>query len=206
MYIFLKNWWRWSYICWKASQRYLCHSRKITGSKTKSGSSWKGSTYQVGQFLNFIFLEKFPWNWNCNIYIFRAKRRWRKAVTGDPNKRIRDYMKETPQVKMQDKFSFTLGVIVICLSEFLILRMPNLFQYFYFALMSVLIAWRYYDYSLIKSELFLMDFCYFVNLSVFLQTVFYPDDLAWFKANYVLTQGPICIAIVVWRNSLVFHR
>ena len=153
-----------------------------------------------------FFLEKFPWNWNCNIYIFRAKRRWRKAVTGDPNKRIRDYMKETPQVKMQDKFSFTLGVIVICLSEFLILRMPNLFQYFYFALMSVLIAWRYYDYSLIKSELFLMDFCYFVNLSVFLQTVFYPDDLAWFKANYVLTQGPICIAIVVWRNSLVFHR
>jgi len=135
----------------------------------------------------------------------KAKRRWRKAVTGDPNKRIRDYMKETPQVKMQDKFSFTLGVIVICLSEFLILRMPNLFQYFYFALMSVLIAWRYYDYSLIKSELFLMDFCYFVNLSVFLQTVFYPNDLAWFKANYVLTQGPICIAIVVWRNSLVFH-
>merc|ERR1712141_183023 len=54
----------------------------------------------------------------------KAKRRWRKAVTGDPNKRIRDYM--------QDKLSFTLGVIVIVLSEFLILRMPNLFQYFYF--------------------------------------------------------------------------
>jgi len=60
----------------------------------------------------------------------KAKRRWRKAVTGDENKRIRDYMKETPQVKMQDKISFTLGVIVICLSEWLILRTPNLFQFF----------------------------------------------------------------------------
>merc|ERR1712141_124746 len=135
----------------------------------------------------------------------KAKRRWRKAVTGDENKRIRDYMKETPQVKMQDKISFTLGVIVICLSEWLILRTPNLFQFFYITVMSVLLAYRYYDYAKIKSELYLLDFCYFVNLSVILQTSFYPDNLLWFKANYVLTQGPICIAIVVWRNSLVFH-
>ena len=28
----------------------------------------------------------------------KAKRQWRAAVTGDPNKRIRDHMKETPQV------------------------------------------------------------------------------------------------------------
>ena len=40
---------------------------------------------------------------------FRARRKWRETVTGDPNKRIRDHMKETPQVKMLDKFSFTLG-------------------------------------------------------------------------------------------------
>ena len=39
----------------------------------------------------------------------RAQRKWRQAVTGDPKKRIRDHMKETPQVKMLDKFSFTLG-------------------------------------------------------------------------------------------------
>ena len=98
-------------------------------------------------------------------------------------------MKETPQVKMLDKFSFTLGVISICLSEWLILRVPNMFQYFYILLMSLLLIYRYYDYSLIKSELYLLDFCYFVNLSVVLQTVYYPDNMEWFKANYVLTQG-----------------
>ena len=36
---------------------------------------------------------------------FRARRRWRAAVTGDPEKRIRDHMKETPQVKLMDKVS-----------------------------------------------------------------------------------------------------
>ena len=45
---------------------------------------------------------------NINV-ISRARRKWRETVTGDPNKRIRDHMKETPQVKMLDKFSFTLG-------------------------------------------------------------------------------------------------
>ena len=28
----------------------------------------------------------------------KARRGWRKIITDDPNKRIRDYMKETPQV------------------------------------------------------------------------------------------------------------
>jgi len=135
----------------------------------------------------------------------KAQRRWRKAVTGDPDKRIRDYMIETPQVKMLDKVSFTLGVIVICLSEWLILRQPNLFPYFYYAIMAVLMAYRYYDYASQKAELFMLDFCYFINLSVICQTAFYPDNLMWFKANYVLCMGPICIAIMVWKNSLVFH-
>jgi len=135
----------------------------------------------------------------------KAKRSWRKAVTGDPDKRIRDHMKETPQVKMLDKISFTMGVIVICLSEWLILRQPNLFSYFYYTVMAILLAYRYYDYALQKAELFMLDFCYFVNLSVVLQTGFFPDNLLWFKANYVLCMGPICIAIMVWKNSLVFH-
>lgn len=72
----------------------------------------------------------------------RAKRQWRQAVTGDPDKRIRDHMKETPQVKMKDKFSFTIGVLAIVLSEWLILRMPHLFPMFYVGLMSLLITWR----------------------------------------------------------------
>ena len=81
------------------------------------------------------------------------------------------------------------------------------------------------------------DFCYFVNLSVTLQTAFFPGHLLWYKvkklkynylpnsqlfssfiikasfdahvvtiqANYMLAMGPLMTAIMVWKNSLVFH-
>jgi len=37
------------------------------------------------------------------------------------------------------------------------------------------------------------------------QTWLCPNNLTWFKANYVLCMGPLMSAIVVWHNSLVFH-
>ena len=39
------------------------------------------------------------------VFKFQVREHWRKIATGDPNKRVRDYMTETPQVKMKDKFS-----------------------------------------------------------------------------------------------------
>ena len=55
----------------------------------------------------------------------------------------------------------------------------------------------------------MIDFCYFVNLSAILQTLFCGCEGAlcgnWFQMNYILTQGPIATAIVLWGNSLVFH-
>ena len=97
------------------------------------------------------------------------------------------------------------GVLTICLSEWLLLRIPHLFPTFYVLLMSMLLIWRFIDYKAIKSELYMLDFCYFVNMSVAVQVLFYPNNQTWFDANYVLSLGPICLAIVVWHNSLVFH-
>lgn len=134
-----------------------------------------------------------------------ARRQWRKVVTGDPEKRIRDHMKENPQVKWIDKVSFTLGVMCICFSEWLALRHPEHFPIYYYTLMALLLINRYFSYAQDKYELFMLDFCYFLNLSVVAQTCFFPNNLTWFKANYVLAMGPLIFAIVVWHNSLVFH-
>ena len=106
---------------------------------------------------------------------------------------------------MLDKFSFTLGVLAIVFSEWCLLRKPTLFPAFYTALMLLLMCWRYWDYSKQKYELFMLDFCYFVNMSVMVQYFFYPDNREWFDVNYVMCSGPVCMAIVVWHNSLVFH-
>jgi len=135
----------------------------------------------------------------------RAQRKWRKTVTGDPDKRIRDHMKEVPQVKMVDKLSFTFGVLCLCGSEWLALRHADWFPLYYYAIMTMLLVWRFIAYSKDKYQLFMLDFCYFVNFSVILQTAFFPENTNWFKANYILCMGPLMFAIIVWKNSLVFH-
>ena len=72
----------------------------------------------------------------------RAKRRLRKVVTGNPDKKVRDYMKEVPQVKLVDKLSFTFGVMCIIVTEFLALRYPQWFTTFYLILITGLAARR----------------------------------------------------------------
>ena len=98
---------------------------------------------------------------------------------------------------MLDKFSFTLGVLTIVFSEWCLLRKPHLFPAFYAALMLFLMAWRYVDYKAQKYQLFMLDYCYFVNLSVVIQYFFFPDNREWFDVNYVMCSGPVCMAIVV---------
>ena len=113
----------------------------------------------------------------------KVTRRWRKAVTGDPNKRIRDHMKEVPQVKMIDKLSFTFGVLCICGSEWLALRHADWFPLYCTTIMTTLLLWRLITYTKDKFQLFMLDFCYFVNLSVALQTFFFMSNIDWFKVS-----------------------
>lgn len=135
----------------------------------------------------------------------KVRRKMRSAVTGDPDVSIRKHMKEVPQVKMTDKISFTMGVITIVGSEWLALRHPEMFPLYYYFIMTMLLIWRWITYSRDKYQFFMLDICYFVNLSVIIQTNLFPENLVWYKANYVLCMGPVLTAIVTWRNSLVFH-
>ena len=63
-------------------------------------------------------------------------------MTGNPDKKVRDYMKEVPQVKLVDKLSFTFGVMVIIATEFLALRYPQYFTMFYLVLITGLLVNR----------------------------------------------------------------
>ncbi len=71
--------------------------------------------------------------------------------------------------------------------------------------MLLLFVLRYFMYKASKFHLFMLDFCYVVNISCMLQALFFPNCVSWFSANFVLTMGPLCMAIPTWRNSLVFH-
>ena len=87
------------------------------------------------------------------------------------------------EVKTVDKLSFTFGVICIILTEFLALREPTYFTPFYLLLMALLLSNRYLEYSALNEHLFMLDFCYFMNLSVVIQTTLFPSHLLWYKVR-----------------------
>ena len=70
---------------------------------------------------------------------------------------------------------------------------------------------RYLTYKAIKNQFFMLDFCYFLNVSVLLQSLICTPTSdsgfcgTWFKSNFMMSHGPIALAILAWQSSLVFH-
>ena len=106
---------------------------------------------------------------------------------------------------VRDKLSFTFGVLVVCCVELVVLWYPVHLPEFYTILSSALVAARYVRYKRLKRQLFLIDFCYFFNTSLMLQMIVAPSNRLWFEVNYIAAMGPVCSAIYLNRNSLVFH-
>ena len=56
--------------------------------------------------------------------------------------------------------------------------------------MTLLMLLRYTTYRAINNHFFMLDFCYFMQISVITQTLLFPPTsafgAAWFKANFAL--------------------
>ncbi len=123
----------------------------------------------------------------------------------NPTVQLTAFIEREPDVKTLDKISFMMGVSIICFSEFIFLKHPEWFPFYYQSLITLLIIMRAFFYFQSKAQFFLMDFCYAVNASCIAQTLAWQDNLTWCKLNYIFAMGPLCVAIPMWRNSLVFH-
>jgi hypothetical protein len=59
----------------------------------------------------------------------KLKRKWRKIVTGDEEKKVRVHLKETQKtpdfIKLFDKISFTVGVLNIVSCQYFLLNLPG---------------------------------------------------------------------------------
>jgi hypothetical protein len=109
------------------------------------------------------------------------KRRWREAISGDPDRRIRDHMDDREvqkRVKLVDTASFTLGIVMIMFAEFLLIGYPGGFPWFYLVTLVLLMLMRYSTYKAIKNHFFMLDFCYFVQVSALLQSL-----LCWVSSD-----------------------
>jgi hypothetical protein len=140
------------------------------------------------------------------IYV-PSKKLMRKVVTGDEKKRVRDLIKEKkdkPQyIKLFDKISFTLFTLTLPICQYFLLNRPQYFWIWFSFIIPILLVARYFYFHSIKMEYFLYDFCYFSNLLSLLTIYYTPQWL--FRMVFIFVNGPVTLAILVWRLSLVFH-
>ena len=118
---------------------------------------------------------------------------------------IRENINDPDFVMTIDKISFVTGVLIIMLTEAFLFLCPSRIPILYTTLLIPLLLMRYYLYRKDKMHYYMYDFCYYQQLLVLLQIHKFPENEFLFKVNFGLTTGPIAIAVILWRNSLVFH-
>ncbi|KAJ8603470.1 hypothetical protein CTAYLR_005103 [Chrysophaeum taylorii] len=155
--------------------------------------------------------------------IRELRRRSRLHVTGDENVRIRDhvrknvnkrvvrvkshvreYVERPPVVKTVDKILFTSGVVWVVGTEYVLLCAQHRMAAWYVFSILPLMTHRVVTYRKSGFIYFCLDFCYFTNLLCFVCIALeVPPRL--FEIVFSLCNGPLVFAIVVWRNSFIFH-
>eukprot|EP01061_Rhynchopus_euleeides_P012038 TRINITY_DN21642_c0_g1_i1.p1 TRINITY_DN21642_c0_g1~~TRINITY_DN21642_c0_g1_i1.p1 ORF type:complete len:505 (+),score=129.42 TRINITY_DN21642_c0_g1_i1:57-1571(+) len=173
-----------------------------------------------------------------NDVVNNVKKTVRRRLVGDENKsvrktanqKVREELKKPKTIRLMDRCAFCLGVFGIILTQYFIMLQPGYFCYYYLCIIPPLVAVRYNLYRRKKMHYFLIDFCYFMQVLLAINTAFNflndkehapSDESRWlpppapvpidsfmnhlFKINFLFANGPLSIAIIAWRNSLVFH-
>jgi hypothetical protein len=111
----------------------------------------------------------------------------------------------TKAISLREKISFICGVMNIFISGYMIGGCPQYFHIWYTAQLVYFMPIRFFAYHRRGYHYFLADLCYFVNLLLFLSLWIFPSSKRLFMAAYCLAFGNNAVAIIMWRNSLVFH-
>ncbi|KAI0169461.1 hypothetical protein GGR52DRAFT_580934 [Hypoxylon sp. FL1284] len=130
----------------------------------------------------------------------RYRKRMKKSV-----EKLGHQWNDTKVITMREKLSFIGGVMNIFISGYLIGAYPEYFHIWYTGQLAYFMPIRWYTYHRRGYHYFLADLCYFVNFLLFLSIWVFPSSKRLFIAAYCLAFGNNAVAIVLWRNSLVFH-
>ncbi|KAF5019734.1 hypothetical protein F66182_8239 [Fusarium sp. NRRL 66182] len=112
---------------------------------------------------------------------------------------------DTKVISAREKISFIFGVMNIFVSGYLIGAYPEYFHWWYTIQLLYFMPIRFFTYRRRGYHYFLADLCYFTNLLLALSIWVFPGSKRLFTASYCLAFGNNAVAIIMWRNSLVFH-
>ncbi|KAG6004904.1 hypothetical protein E4U21_000631 [Claviceps maximensis] len=112
---------------------------------------------------------------------------------------------DTKAISLREKVAFICGVMNIFISGYLIGGYPQYFHLWYTVQLVYFMPIRFFSYHSRGYHYFLADLCYFVNMLLLLSIWIFPNSKRLLTATYCLAFGNNAVAIIMWRNSLVFH-
>ncbi|KAF7558966.1 hypothetical protein G7046_g5194 [Stylonectria norvegica] len=130
--------------------------------------------------------------------------RYRKQMRRRVDK-LGNHWNDTKAITLREKISFIFGVMNIFISGYLIGGFPQYFHLWYTVQLLYFMPIRFFVYHRRGYHYFLADLCYFVNFLMLLSIWVFPGSKRLFMATYCLAFGNNAVAIIMWRNSLVFH-
>ncbi|KAK8856395.1 F-box protein [Apiospora arundinis] len=130
----------------------------------------------------------------------RYRSRMKKSV-----EKLGNQWNDTKVITLREKVSFICAVMNIFISGYLVGGYPEYFHIWYTAQLAYFMPIRFFTYRRRGYHYFLADLCYFVNFLLFFSIWVFPSSKRLFTSAYCLAFGNNAVAIILWRNSLVFH-
>jgi hypothetical protein len=87
------------------------------------------------------------------------------------------------QLTLRDVTIFTLGVFFVIISEGILLLHPEHFYLWYSSSLLPLLIWRYFSYTAIKEQYFMLDYCYAVNALVLCHLFVFTESVVLFRVR-----------------------
>ncbi|GBG30921.1 Membrane transporter, putative [Hondaea fermentalgiana] len=135
----------------------------------------------------------------------RATPMVRRAITGNEALAVEEWLNKYTVVKTIDKVTYVLSIVFLQSTQYISMRFPEYFRFFFAAATIFLLSTRIYMYGKQNMQYFMYDYCYMTNTLCVINALAQPQNAYFWQVNFVAANGPLLGAIVAWRNSLVFH-
>ena len=113
--------------------------------------------------------------------------------------------KAARRVRLFDQVCFTLGVLNVGFTMYLVGAAPQYFYLWHTPKAFGLTALRWHTFRKKGQHFMLFDFCYFANVLTLMYLFVFPDSATMFQTLFMVANGPLAWSVLTFNQSLVFH-
>lgn len=108
-------------------------------------------------------------------------------------------------MQTKDKLAFTVGVVNVGLTMFLLGKVPTQFYIWHSPKTVLLIFLRWLDFRKKKQHYLLFDFCYWANFLLLLYVWVFPENSLLFQIAFLCSVGPLSWSVLAFNQAMIFH-